>query len=157
MSLSRAALVAELAASLAKGLTLAGMQPTDTADGLQPAVNAALRAMGVAEADLTADVPDGDERRAIAFARYFALRQIIDNATATEIDVKGGGGTEAKLSQAVAGLREQLAVALAEANHLGLGIPADGGSGPVIASVVAGGIYATPLFKRSDYRVSGVS
>lgn len=80
--------------------------------------------MGVAEADLDDAVADGDEAKAIAYVKYFALSTILDNAGATEIDVTSPGGG-AKLSQAIASLQNQWKIAAAEARSYGLVVLVD--------------------------------
>jgi hypothetical protein len=139
VALSRVQLVAEVGGSLANVLTVTGLAATDTAGALKEPINAALRAMGVAETNLGSTavdlVPDGAEPKALAFARFFVLDRAVD-AVQDLTDVTAPGGAGAKDSQTVASLERQRDRALAVAEAYGL-------SAVGVVAVGYGGVFTT--------------
>lgn len=123
--MTRAELVDEAAGWLGNVLTLAKLQATDTPGNLQEPINATLRALGIAQADLeTAEVPDGAEAKAVAFARYFILDRAVD-AVPKKFDV--GGSSAAKLSDQVKNLERQRDQARETAEGYGLWVATGAG------------------------------
>lgn len=113
-------MVGEVGARLRRALAMFGLQETDTVGNLREPINEALRALGVAEATLlTATVADGDEKKALAFARYFVLDWFIDTAHDLT-DLSAPGGASLKQQQTVQSLERQRDKALIAAAAQGL-------------------------------------
>ncbi len=146
MAMSRAELVAEVGARLRRAIALLGLQETDTAGNLREPINDTFRALGVAEtALLTATVADGDERRALAFAKYFVLDALVDSAH-DQADLTAPGGAGLKQQQTIQSLERQRDRALVAATLHGL----TGYVARTLANVapipLAGGIARAPYF-----------
>jgi hypothetical protein len=97
-----------------------GQSDGDTPDGFEPAINAALRELGVSRSDfLTATVADEDEAAFEAFLEYFALNRFA-KLLAQNINV-GVSGKNVSLQQAFANVKALLDAATTRAKAFGLG------------------------------------
>jgi hypothetical protein len=97
-----------------------GLVADDVPEGFEPAINAALREVGVAKADWpTAEVDEDDEAAFEAFLEYFALSRFA-KLLAQNIDV-GTNGKNVRLQQAFANVEKLLDKATVAAKAYGLG------------------------------------
>ncbi len=146
MAMSRVELVGEVGGLLNQAIALVGMPATDTAGALREPVNRTLRALGAAQATVTtATVADGDEERAIAFARYFVLDRLVD-AAHDLTDLSAPGGAALKQQQTVQSLERQRDRALTAAVAHGLAGYTAKTSVDIAPIPLAGGIARTAYF-----------
>jgi hypothetical protein len=97
-----------------------GLVADDVPEGFEPAINAALREVGIAKADWpTAEVDEDDEAAFEAFLEYFALSRFA-KLLAQNINV-GVNGKNVSLQQAFANVKALLDAATAKAKGYGLG------------------------------------
>lgn len=149
MAMTRAQLTTTLGGELAEALTLAGLASTDTSGALKEPIDRAFRQLDTDEADLaTAEVADGDEAKAIAFAMFFVLDRIV-SALLRKMNV-GGSGAKANLREQYENAKEQRAASLAMAVTYGL--PDFMGRVRVV-SLTGGGLDIDPFFSRDDFAV----
>lgn len=140
MSLTRAQLVAVLAGEVEQAYSLASLPLTDTTGALKEPVDRTYRELGTAEADIaTAEVSTGGERRAIAFATYYAIRRAWYAVVDVAINVSSGGSS-LSLNQDFTNLKALLDEAREEAQRFGLSTGDDAG---VAALAYGGGIDVT--------------
>jgi hypothetical protein len=111
--LTRAGVVAELAARLATPLSDAGLAAADTSGALKEPIDDALRMLGYPESDLVAaEVVDDDVPAMLALARYTTLKAVRDRMS-NRFDLSARG-TSLRLRQAVENINAMLVEAKAD-------------------------------------------
>lgn len=148
MSLSRAALIAEIANELAGVLTLAGFTAADSVGNMKEPCNRAFRALGVGQNVIDyGQAPDGDEDKWLAYLRYFTVEKAVW-VTSSKMDVKAGSASAAARQQHENLLR-LLNTALAQAQAFGLQVPGNGQSA-YIPIPFGGGVDQSDYDARAD-------
>ena len=146
--LTRAGLVTTVAQPLQDVLDLGGVLLTDTAGAMKEPVDDTFRHLNVAEADLlTAEITDGNERKAIAYLRYFTLERVL-YAVAAKRDVSAKDGVSSKASQQYDHVAQLLGRAAQAAQLWGLVIPLNGQNGLPATAAFTGDVSV--LFTLDD-------
>ena len=153
MALSRAALLGVVAGEQHEALALARLAEADQPGALKEPLDRCFRALGAVEGELaSAEVADGGEPRAIAFATYFVLERaalaLVGKRTVA------AGRTRSNAREQYENVRERMEAALAIAQGYGLAV-AGNGRGGAVPLPYGGGVDAAdggrvpPLFGRA--------
>lgn len=125
MSMGRAEITTYLAGQLAALTTETGQAVTDSALGFGPAIDDALRRIGVSEAGLaTATATDAQAPAVLAMARYYALRRIAQDL-AVRVDY-ASTAVEGDRDRLYAHVRELMQDAAGEAASFGYSMDGSG-------------------------------